>query len=207
MIRGRKTLVGVLAALALSASVRAVAPDSPDTPYRGIVERNVFGLKAPEDPNAFRPPPPPPVKITLTGITTILKRKCALLSAQPPNKPMESYILAEGQRDNDVEVLEIDEKAGSVKINNHGIAQTLDFKTDGAKVQANPMLPPVNAPMGMMPPPTPLGMNPNQTPPPALRTIPTRTMRIPAIPNPQLQSMPENPQPEPGVEQQPPPQQ
>ena len=39
-------------------------------------------------------------------------------------------MLAEGQRDGDIEVLEIDEKAGNVKVNNFGIPQTIDFNRD-----------------------------------------------------------------------------
>jgi hypothetical protein len=177
MFRGGKIVVCVLAGFVLNTNTRAVAPDSPGAPYRGIVERNVFGLKAPPAPAVDTPPPPPPVKLTLTGITTILGNKRALLSAQIPNKPVESYILSEGQRDREVEVVEIDEKAGVVKVNNHGIPQTLDFKNDGAKLQvtAMPGLPP---PGGIPPPPISL----NAPPSPSLRTIPTRTMRIPPPP-------------------------
>jgi hypothetical protein len=80
------------------------------------------------------------VKLTLTGITTSLGKKQALLSAQvPPLGPaqpakQESYILAEGQRDGDIEVVSIDENAGVVKITNRGSPETLDFVNNGAKI-------------------------------------------------------------------------
>ncbi len=63
-------------------------------------------------------------------------------TAPPPGKPGEgpkseqSYILTEGQREGDIEVIEIDEKAGSVKVNNAGTIQTLTFEKDGAKLPA-----------------------------------------------------------------------
>lgn len=120
--------------------------ESSDNPYQNIVDRNVFSLKPP-------PPPPDPtevakptaLKITLTGITTILGNKRVLMKTPPPpGKPGEgpkteqSYILTEGQREGDIEVLEIDDKAGSVKVNNAGTIQTLTFEKDGAKLPSTP---------------------------------------------------------------------
>ena len=72
-------------------------------------------------------------KITLTGITTILHGKRALLEIQrPPNgrtvvKP-EYCILKEGQRDGPVEVLDIDEKAAKVKVDNSGTIMVITFE-------------------------------------------------------------------------------
>src|SRR4051812_44337384 len=93
-----------------------------DNPYQAIVDRNVFALKpapvaAKVDPEANKPPPPP---ITLTGITTILGSKRVFLTVNMPPKPPEqgkvqSFMLSEGQRDGEIEVLEIDEKNGIVK--------------------------------------------------------------------------------------------
>src|SRR5215472_11388177 len=87
-----------------------------DSPYQAIVDRNVFALKPPpppptNNPDANKPPPP---AITLTGITTILGSKRAFMSVNMPAKPPEpakvqSFMLSEGQRDGDIEVLEIDE--------------------------------------------------------------------------------------------------
>jgi hypothetical protein len=137
-------LVCLMGGLAFCTSATTVTQDSADNPYQSIIDRNVFSLKPP-------PPPPEPIeankpqtlKITLTGITTVLGNKRVLMkTAPPPVKPGEppktdqSYILTEGQREGDIEVIEIDEKAGSVKVNNGGTVQTLTFEKDGAKLPA-----------------------------------------------------------------------
>ena len=134
-------LICSLAGLALCTSRNAVVADANGNPYQGIVERNVFGLKPPApppDPEANKPPPP---KIFLTGITTILGNKRALMKMTPPAKPGEpakeqSFTLGEGQRDGDLEVLAIDETARTVKVNNYGTITTLDFDKDGVKAPA-----------------------------------------------------------------------
>jgi hypothetical protein len=138
MKHGQRMLICTLASVALCTSGNAVTSDAPGNPYQGIVDRNVFGLKSPPppDPEANKPPPP---KIFLTGITTILGNKRALLKATPPPKPGESakeqsFTLGEGQREGEIEVLEINEKAGSVKVNDYGTITTLDFDKDGVKV-------------------------------------------------------------------------
>ncbi len=129
---------------------------------------------------ALRPP-----KITLTGITTILGNKRALMKLMEPDRPPEpakemSYILAEGQRDGEVEVIAINEQTGTVKVNNHGTVQELSFDKDGAKLPNNP--PPLLAPPGLpgaTPPPYTNPLNPAA---PGLRTIPPRTLRLPPMP-------------------------
>ena len=143
MKHGQKMLICTLAGVALCMSGKAVTGDAVGNPYQGIVDRNVFGLKPPPpppDPEANKPPPP---KVFLTGITTILGNKRALLKMTPPAKPgqpakEESFTLGEGQREGDIEVLEIDEKAGTVKVNNYGTVTTLDFDKDGVKVAGGP---------------------------------------------------------------------
>ncbi|HEU5125488.1 MAG TPA: hypothetical protein VFW05_15655 [Verrucomicrobiae bacterium] len=174
MMRGANTLVFLLG-LSFCVVAHAASPDSAGSPYQAIVERNVFGLKPPAPAEEAPPPPEPPSKITLSGITTMLGNKRALLSVQVLNKPPENFILAEGQRDGDIEVLQIDEIAGTVKVSNHGVEQLLDFKTDGAKLHPTAVAPPHPAPAAARPP---------GVPPPPTRTIPTRTLRIPSIPQP-----------------------
>lgn len=156
-------------------------------PYRGIVDRNVFALKPPATNVVDTTPPPPPLKITLTGITTMLGNKRALMAVAVPNKQPETYMLTEGQRQGEIEVLEIDEKAGVVKVKNHGIPQSLDFKTDGAKPNPAPAV--ASTTPGVIPQPIPPPMPqanaaPGGNPQPQIpvRTIPTRSMRIPAPP-------------------------
>jgi hypothetical protein len=117
-----------------------------DNPYKGIVERNLFGLKDP-------PPPPSPAelnkpqpsKIILTGITDILGRKQALMKVPAaPAKPGEtpkgeqSFILTIGQREGEIEVLEIDPVAGMVKVRNAGVVEELTFEKNGPKLASAP---------------------------------------------------------------------
>ncbi len=147
-------MVCMMGGLVFCSAANAVTSDSSGNPYQSIIDRNVFSLKPP-------PPPPDPtevnkpqvLKITLTGITTILGNKRVLMKTAPPaGKPGEapkseqSYILTEGQRDGDIEVLEIDDKAWSVKVNNAGSVQTLTFEKDGAKLPSTPApaAPPAN---------------------------------------------------------------
>ena len=117
--------------------------DSSSNPYQGIVERNVFALKPPPpppDPESEKPPTP---KFFLTGITDIIGKTLALFKSDPtPGKPgqpatkEESYMLAEGQREGDVEVMSIDKIARTVKLSFAGTVVTLDFTNNAAKAVA-----------------------------------------------------------------------
>lgn len=154
------------------------------TPYQPIVERNVFGLKPPPpppDPESLKPPPP---KLTLTGIMTIFGKKQALLKApaspapppkpgQPPEQPKEhSYILAEGQREDGITILQIDDKSKSVKLDAEGTIFTLTFPTNEVHTASSPH-------PGGLPSPTGFGgATPNLMPP---RVIPGRPLRIPSM--------------------------
>ena len=134
--------VCTLAAAVLAADGRAIVPDNASEQYQAIKERNVFGLRPPptQPPPSNAPPQLP--KITLTGITTILGNKRALMKVLPLGlKPGEvakelSLILTEGERESEIEVLQIDEKNGSVKVDNSGTVMTLTFEKDGAKLPA-----------------------------------------------------------------------
>jgi hypothetical protein len=172
----------VCEAIAL-ASAPGFAASIARNPYQEIVERNVFALKPPPAPmsaedaaNANRPPLPP---IKLTGITTILGGKRAFLNVQMPAKPPEpakpmSYMLSEGQRDGEIEVLEIDEKGGSVKLNAFGVITNVPFeviKSSAAPATGGHF----GAPTGIPAPPA----NAFQRGSPfGGRTIPTRTLRM-----------------------------
>ncbi|HEV2391770.1 MAG TPA: hypothetical protein VG146_05330 [Verrucomicrobiae bacterium] len=152
--------IGLALGLILVGNAGAVARNPSPDRYASIPERNAFGLKSPPQINVTSAPPQLP-KLILTGITTILGNKRALmLEAPPANKPAdrpkeESLILTEGQRQGDVEVLQIDEKAGSVMVNHSGQIMTLTFEKDGLKLPNTPMPMPMRpgAP-GMVPTPT-----------------------------------------------------
>ena len=172
-------LAGSLALCAAATARTAAAADN-SSPYQGIVERNVFGLKPPPPPPSPEDNKPPPPKILLTGITTILGNKRALMKMTPPvTKPGEQpkeqgFTLAEGERDGGLEVLEIDEKEGTVKVNNYGTVATLNFKDDGVKTAPG-------APPGA-PPGVPPGMRPGLPMPGApggVTPMPNRPLRVP----------------------------
>jgi hypothetical protein len=104
--------------------------NSQGNPYTSIAARNVFGLNPPAPAVIDTPQGPPPPKITLTGITTIFGPREALykVSGVPqPGKPPkdESYILQEGQGQDDVVVERIDVDKGIVTFNNHGQVQDI----------------------------------------------------------------------------------
>jgi hypothetical protein len=168
MKHGGKTEICLAIGVLLSASAIAATSEGTDTPYSAIVERNVFNLHAPPPPinpaDLIKKTPPP--KLTLTGITTILGQKKTFLTIPPvkPGTPPESYMLAEGQAQDEIEVKRIDEKAGVVEVVNHGESQTLDFDHDGVKPAGGPA---GGAPRAIsMPPPAPPPANVSTLPAP-----------------------------------------
>jgi hypothetical protein len=124
--------------LALNAGLLAAGPASannplPDNPYATIAARNIFGLVAP-------PPPDDPAKdaeknlpkIKPTGIMSVFGQSKVLfqVAAGAATKPRqqakeEFYILSQGQREDDIEVIKIDEKNSLVTFDNHGTTQEL----------------------------------------------------------------------------------
>ena len=127
------------AALLLAGGVRAQdlamadKPAAPDKAYSGITTRNVFGLVPIPvvDPATLnQPPPEPPPKITPNGIMTIFGKLQVLFKVAtkpPPGQPQkdDSYVMTEGERQDEIEVVRIDGKAGAVTFNNHGTLQEL----------------------------------------------------------------------------------
>lgn len=178
-----KSLVLLLSAAAIGACAESTTTEPAGHPYKAIPARNVFGLKdppPPPDPNSQKPPLP---KITLQGIATILGRKQVLFKVAADPKPGQppselSLVLSPGEAQNDVEVLEIDEAAGSVKFKNHGVEETKTLKDDSAKpgggtaglVNTLPAMTSPNIPRPLMPMPN------TATPsvPAGLQQIPTR---------------------------------
>jgi hypothetical protein len=151
-------LVGTCASLLADAKVN---------PYEPIVERNPFGLKPPPppDPDAGKPPPPPPAPLAtvdLTGITSILSSKRALLEIVPgPGKPMIKPILAEGERVESVEVVSINVEKNEVTIKNGNTVTNLTFTV--AKATTTPQPPPPGGLPGMVPKPAVPVPQPTQT--------------------------------------------
>ena len=166
----------------LSVPAHAIMRDAEPNRYESIPARNIFGLRPIEQAQVSNQPPVLP-KLILTGITTILGNKRVLMKEVPPagqhggttNKE-ESLILTEGQREGPVEVLAIDEKAGSVRVNNSGTEMTLTFEKDGVKLASAP--PPASVP----PPPAAL---PGASSPPG-----TTNPAVPGTANPPMRHFP-----------------
>ena len=130
MKRAGKICICLAGGLVLNAGLRAENAVSPDNPYAPIVTRNVFGINppAPVDPN--QQPAVPPPKITPNGITSVFGHLQAMYKVAIPAKPGQpakdqSYMLGEGQAQDDIEVTKINEKDGLVTFNNHGTVQEL----------------------------------------------------------------------------------
>jgi hypothetical protein len=189
-MRGKgKYLLGALAVVAFCSGANVIGAASSGEPYGRIAKRNLFGLHDPAPVQQAIAPPPALPKVTLSGTTTILGYRLALLRVQSPARPgeqqrEESFMLSEGQREGSIEVLEINEKAGSVRVNNSGTEMTVAFEKDAGKGAGAPA-----------PPPNPVGapnmaggakgMNPASQG--FQRMIPTRTGRqVPAMAQPPL---------------------
>lgn len=127
MKHGWKIAVCLAGGLVLNASLRADDAALTANPYALIVTRNIFGLNPPPppvDPNAA--PAEPAVKITPNGILSVMGQSQVLFKTSGGGKPGEqSYILSEGQAEDEIEVVKIDEKDGIVTFNNHGLVQEL----------------------------------------------------------------------------------
>jgi hypothetical protein len=142
-----KIAVFLTSAVVMSTSVRAGDALSTDNPYAPIVARNIFGLNPPPavDPTATMAEPPP--KITPNGIMSIFGQLQVLFKVAVPAKAGqpakdESYILSEGQRQDEIEVVQIDEKNSLVTFNNHGIVQELPLAKANAPTVSTPAPPP-----------------------------------------------------------------
>ena len=114
-------------------------------PYVTVVARNVFGLVPipTVDPASLVPPAELPPKITPNGIMTLFGKLQVLfkVATKPPaGQPAvdESYTMSEGERQDEIEVVKIDGKAGVVTFNNHGTVQELALVAATASSGAAP---------------------------------------------------------------------
>src|SRR6267142_3777862 len=171
-----KTLTCVMATFVLCTGAHGNTPDSSSNPYQGIVDRNVFGLRPPPPPPSNEPVRPPPPAVSLTGITTILGKKLAFMNVQVPPKPGEqakagpqSFMLGIGEREGEIEVIDIDEKGGIVKLNDYGVITNVPF----AKVPTTP-----TTPVNIAGIPSPNAGNPAGIPQRSIPGLPARTMRM-----------------------------
>lgn len=154
MNRQRHLILGLVAASWLSGQLLHADVVPVDNPYTPIVERNVFGLvPIPAHNPADDVPAVPPPKITPNGIMTIFGKLQVLFKVAGPAKPGqppkdESYVMCEGDRQDDIEVQKIDENSATITFNNHGVVQELALVAGTATGgDAAP------APAGFLPPP------------------------------------------------------
>jgi len=129
----------------------SVAPA--ENPYTPIVERNVFGLvPIPPPPVAVDPATlVPPPKITPNGIMTLFGKLQVLFKVAGVTHPGlppkdESYVMCEGDRQDDIEVQKIDQPSATITFNNHGVVQVLPLVASTGGTVASP-------PPGAVPPP------------------------------------------------------
>ncbi|MGC3958704.1 MAG: hypothetical protein QM813_12425 [Verrucomicrobiota bacterium] len=179
----------VLASASLVLSVVSCCALTEANPYAAIAGRNVFALKPPTPVTPINTAPPVAASgVELQGFTTILGRPQVLLKLKIPPRPPEpakdrSLVMDQGQREGEVEVLEIDAYAGTVKLKNQGSVTSLNLKDNAAKPTPGAALPlpsPVGAPGGVpgsLPPP-PNVRGPSTAPADAASaTLPTRNLR------------------------------
>ncbi|HZF00325.1 MAG TPA: hypothetical protein VE344_00335 [Methylomirabilota bacterium] len=157
-----KIVVCLAGWLALNASSRAddLALNNaplPDNPYAPIIARNIFNLNPPtvapaEDPN-------PPLKITPNGIMSVFGKLQVLFKVAGVTRPGqpakdEYYTLSEGERQDDIEIMQIDDKKSLITFKNHGIVQTLPL----ASAPSNGIVPSSSISSIPLPPGIPSGL-------------------------------------------------
>ncbi len=124
-------LFNLLMMLSLAVTAKADNMSVTANPYTPIIVRNIFSLvPMPTNPPPDVKPLDPPSKITPNGIMSLFGQLQVLFKvAQPakPGKPAQdqSYVMSEGERQDDIEVTKIDEQAGMITFNNHGVIQEL----------------------------------------------------------------------------------
>jgi hypothetical protein len=150
----------------------SVAPAPEAHPYTVIISRNAFGLKEPPPPTPPpQKPPEPPVNtsaLKLTGITTLLGKR-AMFVFNDGKTNIVSDLVREGERDRfitNLEVLEIDASARTVKVLFGGQEMRLDFVNHGLRPPTNIVATPPGVqlaagrpgapPMPTLPPSTPV---------------------------------------------------
>lgn len=153
--------------------------------YELIPKKNVFRLKEPAQQLPVTQTNPPLPKVYLTGISTMMNQRLAFLrvpAAAKSGTPVaeQSMMLAEGQREGDIEVLGVDPAAGHVKIRQAGEVVDLTFEKDGVK--SNPPAAMAGQPQPLAnPPPGNEGQSAFQNP------------AGPAVQNSDAAMMPQNP--------------
>jgi len=144
--------------------VAAIVINATANPYLVITNRNAFGLKPEQTAPKQEEIRTPPAKVKLEGVMNLMGKRQAILRVSkqgvpPGQEPV--LILGEGERDQDIEVISINDEAGEVKIKNAGVVSTITFE----KQSTGPGLAPGNISL-----PTPTIANIPSRPNPILST-------------------------------------
>ena len=150
MTRTEQTLICMLGILALNTSAKAITPIASGPPYQGIVERNIFGLQPASAQPAVIVPKPPLPKLILTGIAGGFISDRAVVKMIFPPKSGEPgrercCVLSIGEREADLEMLEIRRESRMVRVRYASEEMTLSFEPSAAStkpVAAQPNSPP-----------------------------------------------------------------
>jgi hypothetical protein len=150
MKRCGKIAICLAGALASDAVLRADDTALTGNPYALIVARNIFALNPPPPPvDTSALPEEPAVKITPNGIMSIFGQWQVLFKTTGGGKPGDqSYMLAEGQGQDEIEVVKIDDKSGFITFNNHGVVEKIQLANS---LSATAPIGPAGA-MGFKPP-------------------------------------------------------
>jgi len=121
----------------------ALAGDNPadsggmlaQNPYTPIIVRNAFALNALPDPKVEKPDAdtsPALPKITVQGFMNLLEKPGVLfkvlIPAQAGQPAVElPCVLREGEEQGEIKLIRIDQTAGTVIFNNHGIVQEIQL--------------------------------------------------------------------------------
>ena len=125
--------LGLLMGFGFLATVPARANDTmlADNPYSGIPARNIFNLvPIPTNPPVESKPPDPPAKITPNGFMDLFGQPQVLFKVAVPPKagqgPQEqSYTMGEGDREDGIAVIKIDQVGQTITFDNHGVIQNI----------------------------------------------------------------------------------
>jgi hypothetical protein len=146
MKRGSLVFAGLAGSLLLQSPL-AQAVEA-NNPYSSIAARNAFALKPipvidaeaiARENKVKEKEAEPPAKIDLTAIIVLNSQKKAyfnLTPTKPANSPTKHLSLREGQKANDLELVEIRDRAGEVRVVLQGKEMTLDIRKNGGKLEA-----------------------------------------------------------------------
>jgi hypothetical protein len=120
----RKISMGIAMMLTFIVGVRAGDVHASGNPYAPIVAKNIFGL-TPLVVTVTTQAIEPPVKIIPNGIISVFGQAQVLFKVAAKTGMETSYIFAEGQKKDGIEVVKIDWRKGLITFNNHGFIQKL----------------------------------------------------------------------------------